>query len=285
VRNEAYERVVGLLDLEQIDRDTYRAATTSIGPGRFAGARLFGGQIASQALAAAAKTVEVDHAVNSLHAYFLRPGRYGVPVDYVVDRIRDGSSFTTRRVVALQEGTAILNLDASFHRGEPGAEHQPPSPVGLVDPPELGEPPENPPWMRGRPIETRWVPSPGGAPRTVWVRVPTRLPDDPTVHACLVTFLSDMGPAGVVGGSIDQPRERRMMASLDHCMWFHHPARADEWLLYELEAVATARARGVARGSIWTRDGRLVVSLVQEVLAREVDPARRPGLRPNGGQG
>jgi acyl-CoA thioesterase-2 len=284
VRNEAYERVVGLFGLEQVDDDTYRAPTTSIGPGRFAGARLFGGQIASQALRAAANSVEVDHAVNSLHAYFLRPGRYGVPVDYVVDRIRDGSSFTTRRVVALQEGTAILNLDASFHREEPGAEHQPPSPVGLVDPPELGEPPENPPWMRGRPIETRWVESPEGAPRTVWVRVPTRLPDDPTMHSCLITFLSDMGPAGVVGGSIDAPRERRMMASLDHCMWFHHPARADEWLLYQLEAVATARARGVARGSIWTRDGRLVVSLVQEVLARPADPARRLGLRLNGGR-
>jgi acyl-CoA thioesterase II len=284
VRNEAYERVVGLLGLQQVDHDTYRASTTAVGPGRFAGARLFGGQIASQALRAAANTVEVDHAVNSLHAYFLRPGRYGLPVDYVVDRIRDGSSFTTRRVVALQEGTAILNLDASFHRDEPGAEHQPPSPVGLVDPPDLAEPPENPPWMRGRPVETRWVSSLEGGPRTVWVRVPTRLPDDPTVHACLITFLSDMGPVGVVGGSIDAPRERRMMASLDHCMWFHHPARADEWLLYQLEAVATARARGVARGSIWTRDGRLVVSLAQEVLARPVDPVRRFGLRPNGGR-
>jgi acyl-CoA thioesterase-2 len=282
VRNEAYERVVGLLGLQQVDHDIYRASTTAVGAGRVAGARLFGGQIASQALRAAANAVEVDHAVNSLHAYFLRPGRYGVPVDYVVDRIRDGSSFTTRRVVALQEGTAILNLDASFHREEPGAEHQPPSPVGLVDPPDLAEPPENPPWMRGRPVETRWVSSLEGGPRTVWVRVPTRLPDDPTVHACLITFLSDMGPVGVVGGSIDAPRERRMMASLDHCMWFHHPARADEWLLYQLEAVATARARGVARGSIWTRDGRLVVSLVQEVLARPVDPARRFGLRLNG---
>jgi acyl-CoA thioesterase-2 len=110
-----------------------------------------------------------------------------------------------------------------------------------------------------------------GAPpgvRRVWVRVPAKLPDDPVLHAAMITFLSDMGPVGVVSGSLTLPRQSRMMASLDHCMWFHHPARADEWLLYELEAVAGAHARGVARGSLWTLDGRLVVSLVQEVLAR-----------------
>jgi acyl-CoA thioesterase II len=281
--NEAYARVVDLFDLEPVDHDTYRAPISGIGPGRFAGARLFGGQIASQALRAAANSVEVDHAVNSLHAYFLRPGRFGVPVDYVVDRIRDGSSFTTRRVVATQDGVAILNLDASFHREEPGEEHQPPSPLALVDPPELAALPDDPPWMRGRPVETRWAVTPEDGPRTVWVRVPARLPDDPTLHACLVTFLSDMGPVGVVGGSIGAPRGQRMMASLDHCMWFHHPARADEWLLYQLEAVATGRARGVARGTIWTRDGTLVVSLVQEVLARPVASDRRR-LRLNGGR-
>jgi acyl-CoA thioesterase-2 len=210
------------------------------------------------------------------------PGRHGVPVDYVVDRIRDGTSFTTRRVVAQQEGVAILNLDASFHREEPGTDHQPPSPVGRVAPPEHAEPPENPPWTRGRPVETRVAASPREGPRTVWVRVPTRLPDDPTVHACLITFLSDMGPVGVVRSAIDSPREARMMASLDHCMWFHHPARADDWLLYQLEPVAAGRARGTVRGSIWTRDGRLVVSLVQEVLARPVDPARGVGRRGGG---
>ncbi len=275
--------MVDLFDLERVDHDTYRAPISGIGPGRFTGARLFGGQIASQALRAAASSVEVDHAVNSLHAYFLRPGRFGVPVDYLVDRIRDGSSFTTRRVVAMQDGVAILNLDASFHREEPGEEHQPPSPMGLVDPPEMAAPPDDPPWMRGRPVETRWAVAPEDGPRTMWVRVPARLPDDPTLHACLITFLSDMGPVGVVGGSIGAPRGQRMMASLDHCMWFHHPARADEWLLYQLEAVATGRARGVARGTIWTRDGTLVVSLVQEVLARPVDPDRRR-LRLNGGR-
>jgi acyl-CoA thioesterase II len=276
IGGEARARVAGLFTLEQVDDATFRARTSRTGPGRFPGMRLFGGQVASQALRAAAHTVDDAHGVNSLHAYFLRGGRYGVPVDYEVDRIRDGASFTTRRVVAMQEGEAILNLDASFHRDEPGCEHQPPSPVDLVASPEEAVPPEEPPWTRGRPVDMRWVESPTPGVRSVWVRVPGRLGDDPTTHACLLTFVSDMGPVSVVGAALDAPRERRMMASLDHCMWFHHPVRADEWVLYQLEAVATARARGVARGSIWTRDGRLAVTLVQEVLARPIDPARRP---------
>ena len=272
--DDAGARVQALLDLAAAGPDTFRVVpprpprTGAPGWARTGAPRLFGGQVASQALMAAARTIEADHAVNSLHAYFLRPGRYDVPVDYVVDRIRDGRSFTTRRVVALQDGAAILNLDASFHRDEPGAESQPPSPVPRAGPPEDGADPEEPPWARGRPLEMRLA---SGAPpsvRSVWVRVPAKLPDDPVVHAAMIAFLSDMGPVGVVSGSLSPPRQSRMMASLDHCMWFHHPARADEWLLYELEAVAGARARGVARGSLWTLDGRLVVSLVQEVLAR-----------------
>lgn len=282
---EARARVAGLFTLDQVDDTTFRARTGRTGPGRFAGMRLFGGQVASQALRAAAHTVDDAHGVNSLHAYFLRGGRYGVPVDYVVDRIRDGASFTTRRVVAVQEGEAILNLDASFHRDEAGDEHQPLSPVGLVASPEEAEPPEEPPWMRGRPVDLRWVASPTPGVRSVWVRVPGRLADDPTIHACLLTFVSDMGPVSVVGAALETPREGRMMASLDHCMWFHHPARADEWMLYQLEAVATARARGVARGSIWTRDGRLAVTLVQEVLARPIDPARLSTDPGGGGAG
>ncbi|HET6948776.1 MAG TPA: acyl-CoA thioesterase domain-containing protein [Acidimicrobiales bacterium] len=259
-----------LLALEPVAPDTYRArqrAEVPFGPGR-----LFGGQVASQALRAATCTVEAGHAVNSLHAYFLRPGRFGVPVDYVVDRIRDGRSFTTRRVVALQEGDAILNLDASFHLDEPGEEHQPPSPVAAAGPPGVGPRPLFPPMRRDRPVEMREAAHARPGVRAVWVRVPGRLPDDPSLHACLLTFLSDMGPVGVVSGVLEAPRGSRMMASLDHCMWFHHPVRADEWLLYELEAVATARARGVARGSLWTAEGVLAVTLVQEVLARPRQP-------------
>lgn len=272
--DDAGARVEALFDLDPVEPDTYRSVPrrpARTGPPGWAAMgppRLFGGQVASQALCAAARTVRPDHAVNSLHAYFLRPGRYDLPVDYAVDRIRDGRSFTTRRVVAVQDGDAILNLDASFHRDEPGEEAQPPSPVPGAGAPEEGDDPEEPPWARGRPIDMRMA---RGAPpgvRRVWVRVPAKLPDDPVLHAAMITFLSDMGPVGVVSGSLTLPRQSRMMASLDHCMWFHHPARADEWLLYELEAVAGAHARGVARGSLWTLDGRLVVSLVQEVLAR-----------------
>jgi acyl-CoA thioesterase-2 len=274
VTDEIAGRVRALFDLDPVDIDTYRTLPRRPSGGRFMGpGRLFGGQVASQALNAAARTVKADHQVNSLHAYFLRPGRYGVPVDYAVDRIRDGSSFTTRRVVALQEGDAILNLDASFHREEPGEEHQPPSPVARAGPPEEGGAPPESRWGKmGRPLELRAARDAPPGVRSVWVRVPTRLADDPVLHACMITFLSDMGPVGVVSGSLTLPREARMMASLDHCLWFHHPARADEWLLYELEPVATARARGVARGSLWTRDGLLAATLVQEVLARPRDP-------------
>jgi acyl-CoA thioesterase II len=274
VSDEITQRVDALFDLDPVEFDTFRTVPHRPAGGRFTGpGRLFGGQVASQALWAAAHTVKAEHHVNSLHAYFLRPGRYDVAVDYVVDRIRDGSSFTTRRVVALQEGDAILNLDASFHKDEPGEEHQPPSPVPRAgSPEEAGEAPE-PRWGRmGRPIEVRQARAAVPGMRSVWVRVPARLADDPVLHACMITFLSDMGPVGVVSGAMGLPREARMMASLDHCLWFHHPARADDWLLFELEPVATARARGVARGNIWTHGGVLVASLVQEVLARPRDP-------------
>jgi acyl-CoA thioesterase II len=274
VSDDATARVHALFDLAPAGADTWRTVPRRPeGGDPMSPPRLFGGQVASQALGAAIRSVDADHGVNSLHAYFPRPGRYGEAIDYVVDRIRDGSSFTTRRVVALQGGDAILNLDASFHRTEPGEEHQPPSPVPGVPDPDAGEAPLDPPWGRGRPVDVRTVPAPPGR-RRVWVRVPGKLPDDPELHTCMITFLSDMGPVGVVSGSLAAPRGTRMMASLDHCMWFHHPARADEWLLYELEAVATARARGVARGSLWDQDGRLVASLVQEVLARPRDPGR-----------
>jgi acyl-CoA thioesterase II len=251
------------------------------------GARVFGGQVVAQALRAAAATVEVAHLVNSLHAYFVRPGRYNEPIRYAVDRVRDGRSFTTRRVAALQGGEVILDLHASFHAAEPGRSFQPPSPVGEVVPPDAGETMPRPPWARRRPLDMRWAASPDPATRGVWVRAPTRLPDDPTVHACLVAFLSDMGPVGVVRAAVDEDdrrpgpwrgfpspdgRQTMMMASLDHCMWFHRPVRADEWLLYELSPVAAAGARGVARGAIWTASGDLGVTLVQEVLARPLDP-------------
>lgn len=271
----ALQHLIDLLALEQIDRDIYRGSNPGVG-----GGRVFGGQVASQALRAAAATVEVEHRVNSLHAYFLRPGRFGTPIVYTVDRIRDGSSFTTRRVVALQQGEAILNLDASFHKEETGGEYQLPSPV------ERAVKPITVPRGSGgfggshrRPIDMRDVPpvSPLGT-RAHWVKAAGRLPDDPVLHACVLTYFSDSGPVGAARRPLAAPGDRnmggwdrRMMtASLDHCVWFHRPVRADEWLYYELEAVACSNARGLARGEMWTEDGVLAVTVSQEALLRPV---------------
>ena len=263
------DRLLHLLDLEAIDRDIYRGANPGEG-----GGRVFGGQVASQALKAAANTVEVDHRVNSLHAYFLRPGRFGMPIVYTVDRIRDGSSFTTRRVVAVQQGEAIFNLDASFHKDEPGGEYQLPSPIERAPAPESLTR-ESHRWARAhrRPTDVRDVEPPPSAPlatRAHWMRVDGDLPDDPVIHACVLTYMSDSGPVGAARRPLRASGDwdAMMTASLDHCLWFHRAARADEWLFYELEAVACTNARGLARGEIWTRDGLLAVTVAQEALLR-----------------
>jgi acyl-CoA thioesterase-2 len=262
--------LLDLMDLERIDRDIFRGLNGGEG-----GGRLFGGQVAAQALRAAGGTVEADHHANSLHAYFLRPGRYGVPITFVVDRLRDGSSFTTRRVVAQQNGEAILGLDASFHQREPGDEYQPSSIVALADPPgdQPPPPPGGPPGPRPhrgsfemRQTTVTTTPEPD---RAVWVRATEHLPDEPDLHACIVTFLSDMGPVGAVRRQLGGwTPGRGMTASLDHCVWFHRPARADAWLLYRLDAVAAAGARGVAKGELWTEDGHLAATIMQEALVR-----------------
>jgi acyl-CoA thioesterase-2 len=260
--------LLDVLDLEPIDRDIFRAGNRGEG-----GGRLFGGQVAAQALRAAGATVEADHRVNSMHAYFLRPGRYGRPITYLVDRLRDGSSFTTRRVAAVQDEEAILGLDASYHRLEPGETFQPSSVVNVADPPSDEQPAAGPPAARPhrRAFEMRETvvhtePEPG---RAVWVRASGRLPDDPDLHACVITYLSDMGPVGVVRRSTGGwSHGRGMSASLDHCLWFHRPARADEWLLYRLDPLAAAGARGVAKGELWTEAGELVATVMQEALVR-----------------
>lgn len=269
------DRLVAQLTLDRIDRDIFQGPH----PGESEG-RLFGGQVASQALRAAASTVEADHAVNSLHAYFLRPGRYGMPVTFLVDRIRDGSSFTTRRVVAVQDGEAILNLDASFHAEEEGGSFSVASPVEAVDPPESSDADDEDPAPHRRPFERREVePPPRGSTRAMWVTARSPLPDDPILHACAVVYMSDSGPVSAArravggGGRWGWDGLELMTASLDHAMWFHGPVRADEWLLYELQAVAGGRARGLSRGTIWTRDGRLAVSVAQEALLRRRRPS------------
>ena len=282
----ALDDLVEILDLEPIEVNIFRGVSPSDDR-----QRVFGGQVAGQALVAAARTVGADRPVHSLHAYFLRPGDPLVPILYEVDRIRDGRSFTTRRVVAIQHGKAIFNLQASFHTVEDGLDHQ-------VDMPQV-PPAESLPtfaeryadhadqlgdWMRRpRPIDTRHVepsrldrsgvevvePSFGQA---VWLRADGVLPDDPVLHACIVTYASDMTllDTTVLPHGLSWEGGRLMMASLDHAMWFHRGFRADDWLLYDLDTPSGSHARGLARGSIFTSDGKLAVSVVQEGLIRVI---------------
>lgn len=257
-------RLLGVLDLERAESDRFRGPTGGEG-----GRRLFGGHVAAQALRAAGMTVRPGHGVNSSRAYFLRPGRFGPAVELAVDRVRDGRSFATRRVTARQNGETILTLEASFHRDEPGDEHRPMAPA--VPPPDQCPPLGRPSWMPRRPVEARVVQSPadgGSLERIVWIRIPGPIPDDPTLQACLLTYLTDMGPAGVVRAAAGVPPGRTMSVSLDHCLWFHRPARPDEWLLYRLAPVSASGARGLATGSVWTRSGDLAATVVQEALVR-----------------
>lgn len=283
-RNQAaLDDLVQLLDLEVIEVNIFRGGSTDEER-----VRVFGGQVAGQALVAAARTIdEPGRLVHSLHAYFLRPGDPKQPILYEVDRIRDGRSFATRRVVAIQHGKAIFNLQASFHDDEPGGpDHQTQMDPGLTPPDELPDfHTRMAPYAerlgdyyhRPRPIDLRYVEgdpfSRNGASATgqhVWLRANGTLPDDPVLHACLLTYASDMTLLDTTllpfGLSWDHPGLQ--LASLDHAMWFHRPFRIDQWLLYQQRAVSTGAARGLAGGALFTTDGRLAVSVVQEGLAR-----------------
>jgi len=277
----AVDDLITLLDLEAIEVNLFRGTSPAVKR-----QRVFGGQVAGQALVAASRTVEPGFAVHSLHAYFLRPGDPTVPILYEVDRIRDGRSFVTRRVVAIQHGRPIFNLSASFHVHEVGLDHQEAMPVGIADPgtlpdfcerwkdyaEQMGED-----YTRDRPIDTRnceW--GPGDRKRhlepsqNVWLRADGNLPDDPVLHACIVTYASDMTllDTTLLPHAVGAMEENLFMASLDHAMWFHRPFRADEWLLYSQTSPSTSGGRGLARGSIFTRSGELVISVMQEGLIR-----------------
>jgi len=288
---EALDDLIRVLDLESLEVDFFRGSSPS--EHRL---RVFGGQVAAQALVAAGRTVGDgtggDRPVNSLHAYFLRPGDPEIPILYQVDRIRDGKSFTTRRVAAIQRGEAIFHLSASFHVPEIGVNHQ-------ERMPDVPDPETLPTWAevmaphaevlgdwytRPRPIDVRYVGEPARTspadsnPRPpshqVWLRSDGKLPADALLHACLVAYASDMTlldtimlPHGLIWTEGTQ-------ASLDHAMWFHRPFRADEWLLYEQRSPTAAGARGLATGTIFTRDGTLAASVVQEGLLRT--PKRQP---------
>ncbi len=272
------DELLRLLDLETIELDIFRGV--SIDEGRL---RVFGGQVAAQALVAAGRTVDRGR-VHSLHSYFLRPGDPHRPIVYEVDRIRDGRSFTTRRVVAVQRGEAIFNLQCSFHLEEAGLVHQDLAPAAPR--PELIDPPGRPASDSG--VTPRGYPEPHGLEvrfvtelpwnrngelhdrELLWLRAGGPLGDDPIVHAAVVAFASDLtlvdsilqrhgispGHPGVAG------------ASLDHCMWFHRPLRADDWLLYDHRSPVASGARGLAQGVLYDTAGNHVVSVVQEGLVR-----------------
>jgi acyl-CoA thioesterase II len=282
VVSDALDFLVKLLDIEPIEVNIFRGVSPDENR-----QRVFGGQVAAQALMAAGRTVERGR-VHSLHAYFLRPGDPNVPILYEVDRIRDGRSFTTRRVVAIQHGRAIFNLATSFHVHEEGAfDHQVPMPE-VPDPTTLPslhdrlEPfrAELADWFaRPHPIDQRhvgelpWMQHEARDPvQRVWIRADGTLPDDPLLHSCVAAYASDMS----LFDTMLAPHDVRwddaefMGASLDHCMWFHRPFRADEWLLYDMDSPSAFGARGLARGFLFERDGTLVVSMVQEGLMRLV---------------
>ena len=254
-----------VLDLEQIEVTLFRAHHP-----RGTQGRLYGGQIMAQALMAAGRTVEPARAVHSLHGYFLRPGDSALPVLMSVDRIRDGRSFTTRRVVAIQRGRAIFEMSASFQVPETGLEHQVPAPT-LAPPARVPDVLMNEAFvsfMNDFKSRQDGVPLP---PRqSVWFKSNGKLPDDPLLHACLLTFQSDSDLLSTSRlphrGRYDRAHLQR--ASLDHAMWFHHPARVDEWILYALDSPSAAASRGYNRGLLFDASGRLVASAMQECLMR-----------------
>jgi acyl-CoA thioesterase-2 len=281
------EDLIGLLRLERIEDNIFRGASRDIGS-----PQVFGGQVIGQALSAAQNTVE-DRAAHSLHAYFLRRGDVNAPIIYEVDRSRDGRSFSNRRVVAIQHGRPILNLAASFQIPEEGLQHQfkmpdVPGPDGIKDLTDVAKDmlEHIPSKMRRfltekRPFEFRHVEpvhfdEPEKLPprKHVWIRAVDQLPDNPALHQNLLTYVSDyelLGTATLPHG-LSFTRGHIIMASLDHALWFHGDVKMDEWLLYAIDSPSSSGGRGLTRGEIFTRDGRLVASTAQEGLMRVVEP-------------
>lgn len=270
--------LVDLLDLEQLEVNLFRGVSPPQSP-----TRVFGGQVAGQALVAAGRTVPEDREVHSLHAYFIRPGDPRVPIVYEAERVRDGRSFTTRRVLAIQHGEAIFSLSASFQLPQDGLEHSESAPLDVPPPltlPDLGErvlAGRGAGWMTKipRPLDIRFVDEPVWSPERVdatehptrvWMRADGTLGDDKLLHVCMLTYASDLHLLGSVLARHD--KQDVQMASLDHAMWFHRPFRADEWLLYTCYSPTASGSRGLATGRFTTEDGRLVATTVQEGLVR-----------------
>ena len=281
----AVQELLKLLDLEPLDVNLFRGRSPQVG-----WQRVFGGQVIGQALVAAVRTVEASRPPHSMHAYFILPGDPKVPIIYDVDPIRDGKSFTTRRVTARQHGHAIFSMLVSFHTDEPGLDHQVampdvPPPEQLPDEAEMRKTllPAMPDavrryYERERPIELRPVQFDRYAGRKypegdfhVWIRATGRLPDTPAIHQCVLAYASDMTllDASLMRHGRSLFEKEFMAASLDHALWLHRPFRADDWLLYAQESPNLHGSRGFARGLIYTRDGTLVASVAQEGLVRQ----------------
>lgn len=276
--------LLGLLDLEEIEHNIFRGQNRDIGSGR-----VFGGQVLAQALVAAGRTVEPGRVAHSLHGYFILKGDIDAPIVYFVDRLRDGRSFTTRRVTAIQHGQAIFNMALSFHAVEDGPEHQ----IGMPDVPAPESLTRELDLVRAvadrlprrvreifsqeRPIEIRPVDpvdpiEPAARPpaRQFWFRAIGEMGDDVMQHQSVVAYTSDYGllVTALLPHRLSLFQPGLQVATLDHALWFHRPFRADDWLLYSIDSPSAGGARGFTRGSIYTRDGRLVASVAQEGLVR-----------------
>ena len=285
---QALDELVGVLALEQIEENIYRGHHPRVGL-----PRTFGGQTAAQALVAATRTVDPERVIHSLHSYFLRPGDPSLPTVFLVERIRDGGSFSTRRVHGIQHGKAIYSFAASFQRPEHGFEHQDAMP-------EVPDPTTLPTFdqaladyidrvpvsaVLGQTVDVRAIdPHPfaqrdmgprAEARHRVWMRAAGTLPDDPVVHTAMLAYMSDvtlLHPVLARHG-VSFTLDPIMGASLDHALWFQRPFRADEWLLYDAASPTAIGGRGLAMGRLFCADGRLVATVVQEGLVRPIDPA------------
>jgi len=287
---ELVASLLTLLDVKDHGGDRFQGSRKIGGVGR-----VFGGQVIGQALASAERTVADDRPVHSLHAYFLRGGNEDHEIEFKVERDLDGGSFSNRRIVASQLGTPILNMVASFQRREEGFHHAEPMPQvegpdGLTPEAELRQRhAENLPeqlrnrLLRPRPIELRPLNpdqylnrKPGDPVANTWFRSAAALPDDPRIHRAVLAYASDMTLIGTatLPHDISSADENLMMASLDHALWFHDDFRADEWMLYACDSPWAGRARGFARGRIYSHDGRLLASVAQEGLMRKIESKR-----------
>lgn len=283
--------LLDLLDLEPIEVNIYRGRSRDIGT-----TRVFGGQVLAQGLVAARRTVDEDRDAHSIHGYFILPGDMDAPIVYFVDRLRDGKSFATRRVTAIQHGHAIFEMSASFQVREPGPDHQEPMPS--VPAPEEIEPeldiirniadriPESlrPVLTQDRPLDFRPIdpvdpfqPQPRPPHRYVWVRAVGDMPDDTLAQQSVLAYASDYGllATALLPHSLSIRTPGVQVATLDHAIWFHRPFRMDDWVLIAMDSPAAYGARGFARASVFSRDGKLVASLAQEGLTRVVGKRQR----------